>query len=141
MAQAVEFVRKNAKIYKSILTVIPYRAPLPEQEWRRILALTAHRLLVPKKILNRTVSLCSTQDGHNDYNRQGEPATFVAIGEQDGIASPNTMKRGIEQLNAIGVPTEFHFYTNLGHGFALGTGTTAEGWEKQAVAFWQRQLK
>ena len=26
--------------------------------------------------------------GHNDYNRQGEPATFVAVGEQDGIASP-----------------------------------------------------
>ena len=42
--------------------------------------------------------------GHNDYNSQGEPATFVAIGGQDGIASPNTMKRRIEQLNAMGVP-------------------------------------
>ncbi|WP_053067702.1 hypothetical protein [Muribacter muris] len=25
--------------------------------------------------------------GHSDYNRQGEPATFVAIGEQDGTGT------------------------------------------------------
>ena len=39
----------------------------------------------------------------------------------------------------MGVPTEFYLYKNLGHGFALGNGTTAEGWEKQAIKFWQQQ--
>ena len=44
-----------------------------------------------------------------------------------------------EKLNEMGVPTEFYLYKNLGHGFALGNGTTAEGWEKQAIKFWQQQ--
>ena len=76
--------------------------------------------------------------GHTDYNRGGEPATFVTVGESDGIASYRTMKSRIDALAAMGVPTEYHSYRGLPHGFGLGVGTIAEGWLDQAVAFWER---
>lgn len=76
--------------------------------------------------------------GHTDYNRNGEPATFVCVGENDGIANYRTMKSRIDNLAAMGVPTEYHSYAGLSHGFGLGVGTIAEGWLDQAVAFWER---
>ena len=45
------------------------------------------------------------------------------------------MQRRIQALDAMGVPTEFHVYQGLGHGFGLGTGTVAEGWFDLAVDF------
>ena len=42
---------------------------------------------------------------------------------------------------ALGIPTEFHVYEGLSHGFGLGTGTVAEGWIKDAVKFWEKQMK
>ena len=68
----------------------------------------------------------------------GEPATFVCVGDSDGIADWRTMQRRVEALEAMGVPTEFHVYEGLGHGFGLGTGTVAEGWFDLAVSFWER---
>lgn len=76
--------------------------------------------------------------GHTDYNRNGEPATFVTVGENDGIANYRTMKGRIDNIAAMGVHTEYHSYAGLGHGFGLGIGTIAEGWFDQAVAFWER---
>jgi len=77
--------------------------------------------------------------GHSDY-AESEPPTFVVIGENDGIASWQTMERRINILKNLGVDTEFHKYPNLGHGFGLGIGTTAEGWIENAIAFWEKQL-
>ena len=48
--------------------------------------------------------------------------------------------RQIQAMNALGVPTEFHAYEGLRHGFGLGTGTIAEGWIDNAVAFWEKQM-
>lgn len=76
--------------------------------------------------------------GHTDYNPAGEPATFVTVGENDGIANYRAMKARIDALAAMGVPTEYHSYKGLGHGFGLGVGTIAEGWIDQAVAFWEK---
>ena len=78
--------------------------------------------------------------GHTDYNPAGEPATFVTVGENDGIANYRTMKARIDALSAMGVPTEYHSYKGLGHGFGLGVGTIAEGWIDQAVAFWEKNV-
>ena len=75
--------------------------------------------------------------GHSDYNPQGEPPTFACVGDSDGIANWRTMQRRIEAISAMGVPTEFHVYSGLGHGFGLGTGTVAEGWFDLAVNFWE----
>lgn len=76
--------------------------------------------------------------GHAEYNSNGEPATFVTVGERDGIANYKTMKERIDHLASMGVPTEYHSYAGLPHGFGLGIGTIAEGWLDLAVSFWER---
>lgn len=77
--------------------------------------------------------------GHSDYT-ENDPPTFACVGESDGIASWRTMERRLEALDALGIPTEFHHYPGLGHGFGLGTGTVAQGWIEQAAAFWEAQM-
>lgn len=78
--------------------------------------------------------------GHSDYTEY-DPPTFACVGENDGIASWRIMERRLENMNALGIPTEFHKYPNLSHGFGLGTGTVAEGWINDATAFWEQQTK
>lgn len=65
--------------------------------------------------------------------------TYACCGTSDGIASWRTMQSRLESLSALGIPTEFHSYDGLPHGFGLGTGTIAEGWINDAVRFWQSQ--
>jgi acetyl esterase/lipase len=48
------------------------------------------------------------------------------------------MERRVQEMKAAGIATEFHCYRDLGHGFALGTGTAAEIWTKDAVRFWEK---
>ena len=78
--------------------------------------------------------------GHSDYT-QNDPPTYACVGENDGIASWRTMENRLHNLEAAGVPTEFHKYPGLGHGFGLGTGTVAEGWIDDAVTFWEEQMR
>lgn len=77
--------------------------------------------------------------GHTDYTPD-DPPTYACAGENDGIASWRTMQRLLDNLNRLGIETEFHKYPHLGHGFGLGRGTSAEGWLNDAAAFWQRQI-
>ena len=77
--------------------------------------------------------------GHSDYT-ENDPPTFACVGESDGIANWRTMERRIKALDALGIPTEFHHYPGLPHGFGLGSGTVAEGWLDKAVAFWEAQM-
>jgi len=77
--------------------------------------------------------------GHSDFTAN-DPPTFTIVGERDGIASPAVMERRVNAMRAAGIDTEFHRYPNVGHGFGLGTGTTAEGWIDNAVRFWERYL-
>lgn len=65
-----------------------------------------------------------------------DPATFSNVGTNDGIANWRTMQARRDQMAAAGIATEFHVYEGLRHGFGLGTGTVAEGWLDQAIAFW-----
>ena len=78
--------------------------------------------------------------GHSDYT-ESDPPTFVCVGENDGIANWRTMEMRLRNLDALGIPTEFHKYPGLGHGFGIGTGTVAEGWINEAVTFWEKQIK
>jgi dipeptidyl aminopeptidase/acylaminoacyl peptidase len=50
------------------------------------------------------------------------------------------MEQRVNALKAAGIDAEFHKYPNLGHGFGLGIGTTAEGWFENAVKFWERHV-
>lgn len=77
--------------------------------------------------------------GHSEYT-ENDPPTYVCVGTNDGIANWQTMQRRIQALDAVGIPTEFHAYEGLPHGFGLGTGTIAEGWMNDAVAFWEKQM-
>jgi acetyl esterase/lipase len=70
-----------------------------------------------------------------------EPPTFAVVGEQDGIAQPYVMEQRISALRKAGTPVEFHRFRNLGHGFGLGTGTSAEAWIDDAVRFWEQFIE
>ena len=70
-----------------------------------------------------------------------EPATFVVVGEHDGIAPPSVMERRVAALRKAGTEVEFHRYANLGHGFGPGIGTSAEGWLERAVRFWEKSIR
>jgi dipeptidyl aminopeptidase/acylaminoacyl peptidase len=50
------------------------------------------------------------------------------------------MERRVNALKTLGIDAEFHAYPNLGHGFGLGIGTSAEGWFDEAVAFWKKHI-
>lgn len=76
--------------------------------------------------------------GHAEYTPE-DPPTFACVGESDWIANWRTMERRLRALQDLGIPTEFHHYPGLPHGFGLGTGTVAEGWLDEAVAFWEAQ--
>jgi hypothetical protein len=43
-------------------------------------------------------------------------------------------------MKATGSATEFHLYRNVGHGFGLRTGTSAEGWIDNALRFWENHM-
>lgn len=76
--------------------------------------------------------------GYTTVSQYDSP-TYACCGTSDGIASWRTMQSRLESLSALGIPTEFHSYSGLPHGFGLGTGTVAEGWLDDAVRFWQQQ--
>lgn len=72
---------------------------------------------------------------HTDLSEDEVP-TFAAIGEKDNIVNPpSVMKERVDRLIKAGVPTEYHMYDNLMHGFGLGIGTSAEGWIDDAIRF------
>lgn len=69
-----------------------------------------------------------------------DPPTYNCVGSNDGIASWRTMQNRLQRLTSLGIPTEFHVYEGLGHGFGIGTGTVAEGWIKDAIKFWEANM-
>ena len=76
---------------------------------------------------------------HPDYSSD-EPPTFAVVGEQDGIAPAASMERRIATLRKAGTLVEYHKFRNLGHGFGLGTGTSAQGWVADAIRFWEKTM-
>lgn len=72
---------------------------------------------------------------------QLDPPTYNCVGSNDGIASWRTMQNRLQRLSELGIPTEFHVYEGLGHGFGIGTGTVAEGWVDDAIRFWESNMR
>ncbi len=73
--------------------------------------------------------------GYSNVSAADAP-TYVNVGTSDGIANWRTMQSRLQSLEALGIPTEFHAYEGLPHGYGIGTGTVAEGWMEDALAFW-----
>lgn len=69
-----------------------------------------------------------------------EPATYSCVGTNDGIASYTTMQNRIERIKANGTDAIIEVFPGLSHGFGIGTGTVAEGWVDNAIAFWERNM-
>ena len=74
------------------------------------------------------------------YTSKADAPTYDCVGTSDGIANWKTMQNRLNTLESYGIPTEFHAYEGLPHGFGLGTGTVAEGWIYDAVNFWEEQF-
>lgn len=91
-----------------------------------------------EKELPKPAAVVMQYTGLSDYSRN-DPPTFVTVGESDGIADWRIMKQRLDEMSDLGIPTEFHSYPGLRHGFGLGIGTAAEGWIDEAVNFWEAQ--
>jgi acetyl esterase/lipase len=87
----------------------------------------------------RPSAVVTAYTGHSDH-ASPEPPTFVVVGREDGIAPPAIMERRVRALREGGARVEFHEYEGLGHGFGLGTGTSAEGWVFEAIRFWESSI-
>jgi acetyl esterase/lipase len=77
--------------------------------------------------------------GYSDSSLAAPP-TFAVAGERDHIAPPPVMERRIAMLRNAGIKVEYHKYENVGHGFGLGIGTSAEGWVADAISFWEKAM-
>lgn len=89
--------------------------------------------------LPRSSAVIMQYTGHSEYTKN-DPPTFACVGERDGIANWRTMERRLDAMSNLGIPTEFHHYPGLSHGFGLRSGTVAEGWLDEAVSFWEAQI-
>lgn len=90
--------------------------------------------------LPRPSAVVMLYTGHADV-APSEPPTFVAVGESDGIAPPAVMERRVAALRRAGTEVVYRRYSGVGHGFGLGTGTSAEGWIGEAVGFWTKHIE
>jgi acetyl esterase/lipase len=86
--------------------------------------------------LPRPAAIVMAYTAHSDYS-PADPPTFAVVGENDAISPPASMERRVAALRQAGVPVEYRKYQNLGHGFGLGSGTSAEGWIVHAIRFWE----
>jgi len=90
--------------------------------------------------LPRPSAVVMAYTGHSDLS-SNEPPTFVVVGEDDGIAPPAIMERRVAALRRAGTEVRYRKYRDVGHGFGVGGGTSAEGWITDAVRFWAAQIK
>lgn len=77
--------------------------------------------------------------GYSGVSKNDAP-TYACVGTNDGIAYWKTVQSRLERLASLNIPTEFHVYPGLGHGFGLGTNTVSEGWVNDAIAFWKENM-
>lgn len=96
--------------------------------------------LTRRKDIPQTAAVVMQYTGYSAYSPDDAP-TYANVGTNDGIASWRTMESRLQRLESLGIATEFHVYDGLSHGFGLGTGTVAEGWFADAIAFWESQMK
>ena len=92
------------------------------------------------KHVPRPSTVVMAYTGHSDYAAE-EPPTFVVVGEQDRISPPSAMEKRVAALRKAGTPVEYRKFARIGHGFGLGTGTTAEGWVAEATRFWSEAIR
>lgn len=91
---------------------------------------------------NTSIDAVIAYPSFGDWGRLIFPADegYYSGSTNDGIASYRTMERRIAAIQANGTDAMIEVFPGLSHGFGLGTGTVAEGWIDNAVAFWQSNM-
>ena len=89
--------------------------------------------------ISQAAAVIMQYTGYSSASYSDAP-TYACVGTRDGIADWRVMKHRLRILDEMGIPTEFHVYKGLRHGFGLGTKTVAEGWINDALRFWKQQL-
>jgi predicted esterase len=139
LAAALSFVFRNAKTHG--VTVANYSLRGSSAGARMAASIGTHgTAFYGGDALPKPSLVVTAYTAHSGVS-SNEPPTFAVVGEQDGIAPPYVMERRISDLRRAGTPVDFHIFKNLGHGFGLGTGTSAEGWIGNAIRFWERFMK
>lgn len=95
------------------------------------------RQLTGRTDIPQAAAVIMQYTGYSTVSRQDAP-TYACVGSNDDIASWRTMQNRLQNLSALGIPTEFHVYEGLSHGFGIGTGTVADGWVDYAISFWKQ---
>ena len=90
--------------------------------------------------LPKPATVVMAYTGHSDHS-SNEPPTFVVVGGSDGIAPPSSMERRVAALRALGTDVEYIKFANVGHGFGIGKGTSADGWINRATTFWEKHME
>lgn len=98
------------------------------------------RQLTGRTDIPQAAAVIMQYTGYSTVSSQDAP-TYACVGTNDGIASWRTMQNRLQRLSDLGIPTEFHAYEGLSHGFGIGTGTVAERWVNDALDFWKRSRK
>lgn len=91
-----------------------------------------------RKDIGPASAVITQYTGYPSVSNKDAP-TYACVGTNDGIAYYKDMESRLNALSKLGIPTEFHAYQGLSHGFGLGTDTVAQDWIKDAVAFWMKQ--
>ena len=140
LARAIDFIRSNA----DTLGVDPDGYSLwGGSAGARMAAALGNKQVIESYLGSgypQAAAVIMQYTGYTTTSRDDAP-TYACVGTSDGIANWRTMQNRLQTLSSYGIPTEFHSYNGLSHGFGLGTGTVAEGWINDAVKFWENQLK
>lgn len=70
------------------------------------------------------------------------PKVFMVQGDADFLVRyKGNSELMADALKVNGVPYDYRLYSGLTHGFGIGTGTEAEGWNQDAIRFWQNDIR
>lgn len=75
--------------------------------------------------------------GHSDFSAD-DPPTYSNAGSNDLWHLDDAMEKRYNAMKAAGIPVKFTRYEGLPHGYALGVGSIAEGWHRDAIEFWEK---
>ena len=141
LARAIEFIHDNAAELRVKTDDYSLWGGSAGARMAAILGNDAYlQQLTGRTDIPKASSVIMQYTGYTQASQYDAP-TYVCVGSNDGIASWRTMQNRLQRLSAMGIPTEFHVYNGLGHGFGLGHGTAADGWINDALKFWQKNMK
>jgi acetyl esterase/lipase len=105
--------------------------------WQNMSLIHKHcrNILLSKKTTQREVDEITILN-HVDRTY---PPTYIMHCKDDAIVQFESAERLANQLKVLEVPYVLKAVPAGGHGIGLANGTSAEGWVKEAVQFWQAQ--